>query len=216
MKKKMIVSLFILLLITVASSTFAWFTYVQRKSLVKLTSHEIEATLYLNDEILSTEMTLDGLSYISFEQEVMMSSSSDGFNEAGLNYLVKLNVSKNSPIIKAMLTLTHNHPELIILWIDEGLYDEGFVPEDDYLSYLKILGDQAIDKAGFIIAINEHNQNVLNHLKTIELKPESTYIMQLVIWADYDMLIDQIDYLERIYQLELSFEMVSGKSDFID
>ena len=121
MKKWMIISILITLMITITSVTYAWFTYVQRKSLVQLSSHDIEAILSLNDESIGTSLLIEGLTYIDFEQEVMLSTTSDGFNEVGHNYTVKMSVSESSPIMKVMLDLTYNHPELIVLWIDEGI-----------------------------------------------------------------------------------------------
>jgi hypothetical protein len=216
MKKWMLVTLLIMAVVAVSSVSYAWFTYVQRKSMVKLTANEIEATLFLNDDILTTTIDLKGLSYISFEEEVILSDTSDGFNEAGLNYLVKINVSDQSPLIKTMIEFHSKYPELIILWIDEGLYDENFQEELDYLSYLKTIGMGSSTKEAFLESLSLHNEGVLNSIKTIELKPGSTYVLQLVMWLDYDSLITTDNYLENTYQLELLFHMINGKSEFND
>lgn len=216
MKKWMLISILIMAVVALSSVSYAWFTYVQRKSMVKLTANEIEATLFLNDDILSTTIDLNGLSYISFEEEVMLSDTSDGFNESGLNYLVKINVSDESPLIKTMIELNSNDPELIILWIDEGLYDENFQEELDYLSYLKTIGVGSSTKEDFLQSLSLHNSEVLNTLKTMELKPGSTYVLQLIMWLDYDQLVTTENYLENTYQLELLFHMINGKSEFID
>jgi hypothetical protein len=216
MKKWMIIVLLVLAVVAASSVSYAWFTYVQRKSLVKLTSHEIEANLYLDDESLTTSLDLTGISYISFEDEVMQSIISDGFNETGLNYIFRINVSELSPLMKVFIQMTHEHPELVILWIDEGLEDEHTSYVTDYLSYLKTIGEGSLNKAEFLTKINLHNEAVLEGLKQMELKPGSSYLLQLVLWVDYDALGDPTNYLSNIYQLSFDISMVSGKSDFND
>lgn len=216
MKKWMIISILITLMITITSVTYAWFTYVQRKSLVQLSSHDIEAVLSLNDESIGTSLLIEGLTYIDFEQEVMLSSSSDGFNEVGHNYTVKISVSENSPIMKAMLDLTYNHPELIVLWIDEGILMDEMVLTTDYLSYIKTITNQAVTKNEYLLAITENNTEILENLSHIQLRPGDTYVLQLVIWADYTALAPEDNYLTKSYDLSLDFYMISGKGEFGD
>lgn len=216
MKKWMITSLLVLSIIAFTSLTYAWFTYVQRKSLVLLSSHEIEAFLSLNDQQVTTELDLKGLSYVSFEQEFLLASSSEGFNEVGLNFLVKIDVTEDSPILKVMLHLSNAYPELILLWIDEGWMNEVDDLVYDYHSYLKNLSGDITDKDIFLEMIRTHNQNVLQSLSTKRLKSGSSYMLQLVIWADFDQLNEEEQDLSKVYSLTLDFKMISGKGDFDD
>ena len=216
MKKWMIISLLITAIITITSVSYAWFTYVQRKSLVQLSSHEIDAILSLNDYTLGSTLNINGLTYVDFEQEVMMNTISDGFNEVGYNYIVKMSVSDSSPIMKVMIELINNHQELIILWIDEGLLEDEMNYMTDYLSYLKTIGSNATTKQDFLFAIEENNTSVLENLSQIQLRPGDTYVLQLVIWADYNALDPEDQNLTKSYDLTLGFYMISGKGDFSD
>lgn len=216
MKKWMIISLLITAIITITSVSYAWFTYVQRKSLVQLSSHELDAILSLNDYTLGSTLNINGLTYVDFEQEVMMNTISDGFNEVGYNYIVKMSVSDSSPIMKVMIELINNHQELIILWIDEGLLEDEMNYTTDYLSYLKTIGSNATTKQDFLFAIEENNTSVLENLSQIQLRPGDTYVLQLVIWADYNALDPEDQNLTQSYDLSLGFYMISGKGDFSD
>jgi len=214
MKKWMIVSLFVMAIVMVSSVSYAWFTYVQRKSLVQLTSHDIQVSLMLGQDIIGSSLVIDGLSYVDFEEEVMNNEVSDGFNEVGLNYTIYLNVSSLSPLVKVWMSFTHEHPELIILLIDEGIVESGHVSVSDYHSYLRSIGSQAVSKEAFLDSIEAHNQIVLDHLKQMVLKPGTQYQMQMIIWADYQRLAPGDDYKLKTYTLDLSYFMISGKGDF--
>ena len=207
MKKWMVISLLILAIVAISSVSYAWFTYVQRKSLVKLTSHEIEVSLTLGDDILGSSLRIDGISYIDFDDEVMNSTSSDGFNEVGQNYIISFHVSESSPLVKVLFDLEHQHPELLILLIDEGIKEtENEVYVTDYHAYLKQIGNLAVTKEEFLLQIDAHNESVINELKSVILKPGTIYQIQMVLWADYDLLSIEDDYLTSL--------MVSGKGDF--
>ncbi|MFA5526573.1 MAG: hypothetical protein WC992_07105, partial [Acholeplasmataceae bacterium] len=137
MKKWMITSLLVLFMISVTSLSYAWFTYVQRKSVVKLTSSEIEAILHLDDTLVESSLSLVGLSYISFEKELMEQTTSYGTNEVGLNYVFDIHVQSNSPALKVSLVLSDIYPELMMLVIDEGFLSESSELTTDYHSYLQ-------------------------------------------------------------------------------
>lgn len=214
MRKWMIISLLIMMISAIASVTYAWFTYVQRKSLVQLTSNDIDALLTLNDEFITTSFEIKGLTYIDFEKEVMISTVSDGFNEVGKNYTLKISVSETSPIMKVLLELSSVHPELIILWIDEGIMTSDMTYTTDYLSYIKSLAIDSTTKDEFMLTIGKNNQEVLENLSIKELRPGDTYVLQLIVWADYNALPPEDDYLTKSYDISLDFYMISGKGEF--
>jgi hypothetical protein len=215
MKKWMIISLLLMAIVAISSVSYAWFTYVQRKSLVKLTSHEIEVSLTLGNDILGSSLVIEGISYIDFDKEVMNKTSSQGFNEVGQNYIINFHVSESSPLVKVLFNLEHNHPELLILLIDEGIKEsENEVYVTDYHAYLKQIGSAALTKEEFLLSIDAHNEQVVNQLKTVILKPGNIYQIQMVLWADYDLLGTEDNYLTKTYTLNITCLMVNGKGDF--
>lgn len=216
MKKWMITSLLVLFMISVTSLSYAWFTYVQRKSVVKLTSSEIEAILHLDDTLVESSLSLVGLSYISFEKELMEQTTSYGTNEVGLNYVFDIHVQSNSPALKVSLVLSDIYPELMMLVIDEGFLSESSELTTDYHGYLQDIKGDALTKEAFLYQIDEHNELILDQLSHIVILPGETYRLQLIFWADYDALSDSSDYQNRSYDLELSMELISGKGDFND
>ena len=70
MKKYMLITLSILLLTgSLFSVSFAWFTYVQRKSVASFDSNEILVDLEVNDTIVIDNYVLGDLAFIDYQND---------------------------------------------------------------------------------------------------------------------------------------------------
>jgi hypothetical protein len=215
MKKWMIISLFLLGMLAFSSISFAWFTYVQRKSLVSFVSHEMRVDLTLGDQAFQTTMVLKGLKYVSLENEVFHRDYSDGFNDVGLRRIITINVPLSSPSLKVNIHVEEQYP-LIYLFIDEGLNHDQSTWVQDYHHTLHLLYEQGDTHEAFREKVNEHNQSILNHIKTVELKPGQTYYIQWMIWIDIDAFEPQIIDPMITYMIPIRFMTISGKGALED
>lgn len=216
MKKWMIISLLVMTILAVTSLSYAWFTYVQRKSLVSFASNTMQVELSLGDQSFESSMSLNGLTYVSLEQEVFQSTTSDGFNEVGLKKTIQLSVPSTSPILKVKINITHLNTSVFYLLIDEGMNPDDETWTSDYHQVLYSLYEVGDTHEIFLEKLGEYNQGVLDQLKTIELRPGETRYLQFIVWVDMDQHVEQIIDPSVTYTIDISFSIISGKGEFLD
>lgn len=216
MKRWMIISLLVLGIIAVSSISYAWFTYVQRKSLVSFVSHEMTVDLKLSDQPFSTSMHVKGLTYVSMEKEVFSDEISDGFNEVGMKHVIRFHVPVSSPSLKVNMTITQPDQHVFYLLIDEGYEQDPLLWEHDYHAILRSIYQHGDTHQLFKDRLSAYNQSIVSHLKTLELKPGETYVMQWIIWVDMDELPEQQIDPSIEYSLLITFHTMSGKGVFDD
>lgn len=216
MKKWMLISLLMMTILAISSLSYAWFTYVQRKSLVSFTSNTMEVDLSLGDQNFESSMSLEGLSYVSLEEEVFQSSTADGFNEVGLKRTIQLHVPLSSPILKVSITIVQPDIPVFYLLIDEQMNPDVKTWAHDYHSILTSFYQVGDTHEMFLAKLKKHNQDVLDRLKSVELKPGETRYLQFVVWVDMDQLDEAIIDPSVTYSLEFIFTIISGKGEFFD
>jgi hypothetical protein len=189
--KKIYVSMIVILLIvsTIISISYAWFTYVERKSLASFEAGELSIDLKANDLMFDFDITL---------QDIVS--------------------NEDSPLSRHLITIDESILDdgLLYVIIYEGVnLDDTYTLISDYHTYIANVIAGYSDKASQLQAISDHNALMIETMHDTVMKPLDQMTFQIVFWGDYNELQNPETYLEQIFEINLLIESINHQGDLI-
>ncbi len=213
--KKLYVSIIVILLIisSIASVTYAWFTYVERKSLATFEAGELSIKMRADDAQLDYHITIDDLAFIDFENELILDKYNT-FNHMATQVKVDIIADQDAPLSRHLVSIDQSQliDGLIYIIIYEGMNNEDTEPlTSDYHTYISQIIDGYSTKEDQLNAISLHNQEVIELMYQEVLKPNDKITFQIVLWGDYDQLETPDQYLDETFTLTLIVDSFNDK-----
>jgi len=212
--KKYITSILIiaLLLASITSVTYAWFTYVEKKSLATFEAGVLSVQLYADQFHVTEDIQLDDLAFIDYQND-FVNNQNDSLNYMASSHRLDILLDEQSPMAKAYVTFTipEGQEGLIYLVIYEGLnIGENAITSDYYAIVSSIISGYST-KAEQLAAVDAYNQNVIDNIASQEFSVSDQLTFQLVVWGDYDALSSPETYLTDTYYMNMNITMVNSK-----
>lgn len=217
--KKIYVSVIVILLIasTIASVSFAWFTYVERKSLASFEAGELSIDLKANDLMFDFDITLEDIAFIDYETDVILDKY-DTFNHMASSLKIDIVASEDSPLSRHLITIDESILDegLLYVIIYEGInLDGAYELVTDYHTYIANITAGYPDKTSQLQAINDHNALMIETMHDTVMQPLDQMTFQIVFWGDYNELQDPETYLETIFEINLMIESINHQGDLM-
>ena len=213
MKKYMLITLSILLLTgSLFSVSFAWFTYVQRKSVASFDSNEILVDLEVNDTIVIDNYVLGDLAFIDYQND-FIDNQYLLLDSLASSIILNIGLSENSPLTRHQIEINNlSNQGLLFYIVFEGVnLPLEHVFESVYHTELMVIMNGLTLKSEQLSALDAYNTSVLSEVMNTLIYPGDVITIQLVIWGDYDGLVVKDGYLNQSYLLELSIESINAR-----
>lgn len=214
--KKIYISMIIILLIvsTIISVSYAWFTYVERKSLATFEAGVLEISLEANDEMIMYDLVFDDLAFIDYESEVVLDQY-DTLNHMASAIKVDLKTDLDAPLSRHKITIDETNliPGLIYVIVYDGINVDPLLVTTDYHTYVTDIISGYSSKTEQMNAIINHNNQVINDIYNTSLFAGDMMTFQIVMWGDYDTLLVPENYLDETFILSLKIESINDKGD---
>ena len=214
--KKIYISMIIIILIisTIISVSYAWFTYVERKSLATFEAGVLEISLEANDEMIMYDLVFDDLAFIDYESEVVLDQY-DTLNHMASSIKVDLKTDLDAPLSRHKITIDETDliPGLIYVIVYDGINIDPLLVTSDYHSYVTNIISGYSSKTEQMNAIINHNNQVITDIYNTSLFAGDTMTFQIVMWGDYDTLLVPENYLDETFTLSLKIESINDKGD---
>lgn len=214
--KKIYVSIILILVIisTIISVSYAWFTYVERKSLATFEAGVLEISLEANDDMFIYDLAYDDLAFIDFESEVVLDQYQT-LNHMASSIKVDLITDPDAPLSRHKITIDETNliPGLIYVIVYDGVNVDPLSVTTDYHSYIASIISGYSTKTDQMNAIYMHNTEVLDDIYNQSLFASDILTFQVVMWGDYDTLTIPENYLDETFVLSLKVESINDKGD---
>lgn len=213
MKKYILIASTILLLTgSLFSVSFAWFTYVQRKSVASFYSNEILVDLEANDTLWIDDYVLEDLAFIDFQKDFI----DDEYlllDTLASRVILTIKLSEDSPLTVHQIQINNlSNQGLLFFVVFEGInLSIEHVFQSEYYQEIKVMMIGLTTKTEQLSALETYNLSVLSEIENILIFPGDVISIQLVVWGDYDGLIIKDGYLNQPYVLELSIESINAR-----
>lgn len=216
MKKYIISTLTILLLLTsITSVTYAWFTYVERKSLASIEAGVLSVSVEHNNDTIYGTIEIDDLAFLDYENE-FLTNDDDMTNIMASVQRYDVLLDDESP--QALMNITIDESSLdnglIYLFIFEGIDVDDNSLTTDFYSIIDGIVSGYSTKADQLQAIKDYNMQALNLIPTLNIDANSAITFQIIAWGDYDSVDIQEDYLDLVFTLDVEIDIVNSKGDF--
>ncbi|AUD64710.1 hypothetical protein BK011_03090 [Tenericutes bacterium MZ-XQ] len=217
--KKIYVSMIVILLIvsTIISISYAWFTYVERKSLASFEAGELSIDLKANDLMFDFDITLQDIVFIDYENDLILDKY-DTFNHLASSVKIDILSNEDSPLSRHLITIDESILDdgLLYVIIYEGVnLDDTYTLISDYHTYIANVIAGYSDKASQLQAISDHNALMIETMHDTVMKPLDQMTFQIVFWGDYNELQNPETYLEQIFEINLLIESINHQGDLI-
>lgn len=216
-KYSLIILSILIIVLSVVSVSYAWFTYLETKSLASFTAGEIELELRANHEIVIDHYDLSGLAFIDYEDDLILNTSGS-FDDMASVLRLDFMASENSVAIKNQIDLIENESTqgLIYLILFEGLNMSLEDPiQSNYYDIIHAIIQSELTKEDQLQAILDYNQATIDYLETIVLKANESMTIQIVFYGDYDGLPVGEDYLNQSFPFALVINTINEKGVFL-
>ncbi len=204
----------LILIVSITSITYAWFTYVERKSLAIFEAGEIQITTYMNDTMTINNFNLVDLAYLDFDKDVELNQSMT-FDYMVSSLSISIRNNPRSPLTKNMIRiLAEGNPEGLIYFIvlDGVNIDSSSVDKAYHQMILSIInGHQSKTEA--LEMIETYNQTILDAIYQTIIKENDVLSFRIIFWGDYDLASNQSGYLDQSYSLTLIIDTISAKGE---
>ncbi len=217
MKKYILSILLILMLITsITSVTYAWFTYVQRKSLVEVDAGVLGMDLFEDDVELGELITFDDLAYIDYQDD-FIDGDYEMLNLMASTHHFDIQLHEDSPQTKILMQLSEPSMDgLIFLIVYEGLnmdHENGLTT--DFASIIHSIIDGYETKEEQLNAITAYNLNMALDISEQVFGVGDRLTYSVVAWGDYDALADQENFMDTVYAMTLTITLVNSKGELL-
>lgn len=217
MKKYILSALTILLLLaSISSVTYAWFAYVNKKSLAEFEAGVLAVSLLKDDVTVTQDIEIDSLAYLDYENEFKINDD-NMTNIMASSHRFDIILDEESPQAKVNITFDETQLDdgLIYLVIYEGMdLDETATLTTDYAQLIQTIISGSSTKTDELASIDAYNAQALLTMQQLSLTKNSTITYQVVVWGDYDAVLNQSAYLDQNYTLTMHVEIVNAKGDF--
>ena len=215
-KYSLIILSILIIVLSVVGISYAWFTYLETKSLASFTAGEIDLELKANQEIVIDSYDLSGLAYIDYEDD-LLNNISGSFDDMASVLRLDFSASDQSVAIKNQIELIENESTLglIYLIIFEGLNMTLDDPiQSNYHEMFTNIIQSELTKEDQLQAIRDYNQQTIDYLETIILRTSDSVTIQIVFYGDYDGLPSGEDYLNQAFPFTLIINSINDKGEF--
>lgn len=215
-KYSLIILSILIIVLSVVGISYAWFTYLETKSLASFTAGEIDLELKANQEVVIDSYDLSGLAYIDYEDD-LLNNISGSFDDMASVLRLDFFASENTVAIKNQIELIENDSTegLFYIILFEGL---NLTLEDPIQSnyrdiILSIIASETT-KVEQLQAIRDYNQSTIDYLETVGLTANETLTIQIAFFGDYDGLPVGEDYLNQSFPFTLIIHTINEKGVF--
>ena len=180
----------LLIVSTIISISYAWFTYVERKSLASFEAGELSIDLKANDLMFDFDITLQDIVFIDYENDLILDKY-DTFNHLASSVKIDILSNEDSPLSKHLITIDESILDdgLLYVIIYEGVnLDDTYTLISDYHTYIANVIAGYSDKASQLQAISDHNALMIETMHDTVMKPLDQMTFQIVFWGDYNEL----------------------------
>ncbi len=220
MKKRMkikITSLItvIILMMSIPTVAYAWMTYVEQKSLVTITTGEINVTTYANEQVTVSDINLEDLAYIDYQKD-FIDNESGSLDLMASSLRIDLVASLDSVAIKHQIQLinTSSQPGLLYIIIYEGInIDEQVGISTNYYQRVSAIISSLSTKQEQLDALSAYNQSVLDQMYQAVMNAGDDLTFQVVFWGDHDDAPDPEAYLNQVYSFTMILDIVNSKGE---
>lgn len=208
-----IIILIVATLTLVGSVTFAWFTYVERKSLATFEAGVLAIESTINDQVFSESYEITDIAYVDFDKDVI-DDIYNTFDAMASSNVIQITLDPQSPLAVHQITISEpiGQEGLLILIINEGLNLE---PEDpitsNYHDLIETITAGSHSTEDMRLAIEAYNQTVLDDIYQTVMNTSDTLYLQVAIWGDYNELTDPSNYLDLTYTLTVEIETINAR-----
>lgn len=217
MKRYTISMLIIVILISVLTTvTYAWFTYVERKSLATFEAGDISITTHINDTLVVNDFNLGTLAYFDFHKD-LINDTHQVFDLMASSVTVQIKNGSKSPLTRHQIEiLNENNPNgLVYFIIYEGLNPDLNTLESNYHQVIQPIVSTSTDIEDFLINVNIYNEQVLAFMGQTTTTNDDTLVFQIVSFGLYDIVDDQENYLNLSYSLSLVIHTINAKGQVV-
>ncbi len=217
--KKLYVSMIVIMLIisTIASVSYAWFTYVERKSLATFESGLLSIDLKADNQMMDFDVNLEDIAFIDYQNEVVLDKY-DTFNYMATSIRFDIIANEDSPLSRHLVTIDESILDdgLLYVIIYEGVNLGTATPlTADYHTYISDIITGYPDKASQVQAIYNHNQLMIETMHDLVLHPQDQMTFQIVFWGDYDALANPETYLDQTFTINMIIESINHQGDLL-
>ncbi len=214
MNRKAVVIMLILAIFTLVSSvSYAWFTYVEQKSLASFEAGVLSVYTTMNDEPFSTTYNITDIAYVDFENDVI-NDVSQTFDLMASSNVIDIQLDPQSPLAVHEITISEptNQEGLLILLINEGINLESGAPiTSNYHDLIETITTGSSTAEEMRLAIDLYNQSVLDDIHQTVMSTSDTLSLQVVVWGDYNALSDPTNYLDLTFTLTITIDTINAK-----
>jgi hypothetical protein len=216
MRKYIISILTVLLLLTsIVSVTYAWFTYVERKSLASIEAGVLSVSVEHNQDSIYGTIDIEDLAFMDYENE-FLTNDDDMTNIMASAQRFDILLDDESP--QAKISIAIDEASLangfIYLFIYEGMDIASSSITTDYYALLQTIIAGSTTKAEQLQAISDYNMAAQDMIRTLNIDGNSSITFQIVAWGDYDAIDTQETYLDEVFSIQLDIDIINSKGDF--
>ena len=210
MRKHLVITLLIFsLLISLFTTTYAWFTFIQRRSVATLTASELKFEVLVNQHDYQGLLQLDHLVFIDYEDD-LIHNQSGLFNRLATTLRMEFKLDHQSPLSCVEIELAILEPAILYIIIFDGINieDETFT-SISYQELILTLIDPNLEKSKQRLALDDYNQSVLDYIASLTIYPSDVITITIALWGDYNALVDPSNYHDFTAQILLNIRAKS-------
>ena len=201
----LIVTPLLLVFLLSATIVFAWFVFMKTKPLASFESGQIVVNVEINDDSITETINISDLAFMDFGSDII--SDDDAIlNKMASVHLIKINNSATSSDVKNVISFSNVSEGIFYLLYLEGtnLSPELIGLDVDWHNLIfTTIGSETLASAQRTLLTN-YNNNIITSIASLQLEPGEWINLQIAVWGDYDMLIDQTNYLMNSYSMDIA------------
>lgn len=206
-----------LLIASIATVTYAWFTYVEKKSIATFEAGEISITAAANDQLLVGNILLEDLAFIDYQKD-LIDDTSGHFDLMASTLTITIRNSDRSVLTRNKIVLTEEGTidGLLYFLVLDGVNIGGTENvSTNYQSMILSVISSYATKEEQLLAIMDHNTLVLDDIYNTVIGASDVLTFQIIFWGDYDELTDPESYLDMIYSFSIFIDTINSKGEVV-
>ncbi|MDI6452471.1 hypothetical protein [Peloplasma aerotolerans] len=206
-----------LLIASIATVTYAWFTYVEKKSLATFEAGEISITAAANDQLLVDNILLEDLAFIDYQKD-LIDDTTGHFDLMASTLTITIQNSDRSVLTRNKIVLTEEGTidGLLYFLVLDGVNIGGTENiSTNYQSMILSVISSYATKEEQLLAIMDHNTLVLDDIYNTVIGASDVLTFQIIFWGDYDELTDPESYLDMIYSFSIFIDTINSKGEVV-
>jgi hypothetical protein len=206
-----------LLIASIATVTYAWFTYVEKKSLATFEAGEISITAAANDQLLVDNILLEDLAFIDYQKD-LIDDTTGHFDLMASTLTITIQNSDRSVLTRNKIVLTEEGTidGLLYFLVLDGVNIGGTENiSTNYQSMILSVISSYATKEEQLLAIMDHNTLVLDDIYNTVIGASDVLTFQIIFWGDYDELTNPESYLDMIYSFSIFIDTINSKGEVV-